>query len=118
MSYSDGEKSETALSPWYNWIFDGALGLASTTASATFDKSGNGEVQFWPLAWWLSANNHQVLDTDYKNYAVVHGCDNWPLSWLPVWHTKNSWLLSRKPTVSEEIVTKAKATMNAKVMNY
>ena len=42
-------------------------------ARARFDEHGNGKVKFW----FFPEGNYVVLDTDYDNYSIVYGCDNW-----------------------------------------
>lgn len=49
-----------------------------------------------------------VLDTDYVQYAVVYGCDDW---FWGVFHTQQSWLLSRTKDISDPLLTKAADTL-------
>lgn len=83
------EYSDTSLPSWISSITSGMLGITDTYSWAKFDQDGNGKVKFW----WYPEGNYQVLDTDYENYSVVYGCDNWPASWLPIVHTEEAWLL-------------------------
>ena len=75
-------------------------------ARATFDKDGYGKVKFW----WYPDGNYWVLDTDYDNYAIVYGCDNWFGFW-----TQEAWLLSRTPTVSDQLVADVKLKLQQKL---
>ena len=68
-------------------------------ARARFDEDGNGNVKFW----WYPEGNYQVIDTDYNNYAIVYGCDDWFFS-----YTKQVWLLSRTPRISQAYIDHAK----------
>ena len=40
------------------------------------------------------------MATDYKNYALVYGCDNWG----PI-YTNEAWILSRNRTLPDSVVT-------------
>ena len=41
-------------------------------ARARFDDEGAGHVKFW----FYPEGNYNVLDTDYDNYTIIYGCDN------------------------------------------
>ena len=71
-------------------------------ARASFDKDGYGKVKFW----WYPDGNYWVLDTDYDNYALVYGCDNW----LGV-YSQEAWILSRTKTLTDLQVAQIKATL-------
>ena len=59
--------------------------------NARFDSNGNGLVS----AAIYPPGNYQILDTDYNNYAIVYGCDDWFF-----FYTREVWLLSRTPRIS------------------
>ncbi|KOB68096.1 Biliverdin binding protein-I, partial [Operophtera brumata] len=51
-----------------------------------------------------------VISTDYTNYALVYGCRNnteIDLKYI------NAWVLSRKPTLAEDILLKVYSELNA-----
>lgn len=48
--------------------------------------------------------DYTVLDTDYDTYAVVYECQK-VASFL---HRKSTAILSRKPTLSQEIISKVR----------
>ena len=81
-------------------------GTGAPYARAKFDDKGNGNVKFW----WYPEGNYQVLDTDYNNYAIVYGCDDWYYS-----YTREVWLLSRTPRLDEHYVDYAKSIIETKV---
>ena len=51
--------------------------------------------------------HHYVIDTDYENYAVVFGCDQWFGFWEVSWAT----LLSRSKTIDTEHTNLAKKAL-------
>mmetsp|Transcript_18702 Transcript_18702/g.28653 ORF Transcript_18702/g.28653 Transcript_18702/m.28653 type:complete len:154 (+) Transcript_18702:278-739(+) len=71
------------------------------------NSKGNYMIQYNPL--WHSM--HQVIGTDYENYAVVYGCDN-------IWWTANlfnyrySLFLSKHKHLEGKYVSKAKQALN------
>ena len=75
-------------------------------ARAKFDEDGNGNVKFW----WYPEGNYQVIDTDYNNYAIVYGCDDWFFS-----YTREVWLLSRTPRLDQRYVDYAMSVIEKKV---
>ena len=62
--------------------------------------------------------NYSVLDTDYTDFAVIYGCENWPVSWAPWIHTENSWMLARSKTVPPETDEKGFTTMRRKLTGF
>ena len=54
-----------------NTIIGGA-DTGTPFARARFDKQGAGHVKFW----WYPEGSYNILDTDYNNYAIIYGCDN------------------------------------------
>lgn len=57
--------------------------------------------------------HHEIIETDYDNYAIAYGCDNW---FGGIIHTRWSSLLSRQAFIPHEYVTMAKTRMED--MNY
>ncbi|KAI5642830.1 lipocalin / cytosolic fatty-acid binding protein family domain-containing protein [Phthorimaea operculella] len=53
-----------------------------------------------------------VITTDYSNYAIVYGCKNRPLLGINVRYI-SAWILSREPTLSEEILERAHQELNS-----
>jgi len=103
MDIDTGVYSDTSLpssiSSVTSYLFN-----TDTYSWAAFDEEGNGKVKFW----WYPEGNYQILDTDYENYSVVYGCDNWPSPYLPIVHTREAWLLQRSPELKDEHLKKAK----------
>ena len=93
----DTENDEPARSitktNWWDWLSDGS----------------NYEF-FW---WGFAKIHHEIIETDYNNYAIAYGCDNW---FGGIIHTRWSSVLSRQPFLSHEYVTAAKTRMED--MNY
>ena len=75
------------------------------------EKDGSGEFG----VWWLPAATYNVIATDYLQYAVVYGCDNWLFGIL---HTEQAWILSRNQEATETIKDKAKAKLAQAVASY
>ena len=73
---------------------------------ARFNEDGNGKVR----ASYYPEGNYQILDTDYNNYTIVYGCDDWFF-----FYTREVWLLSRTPRISQDYVDHAKKVIEAKV---
>ena len=78
---------------------------------ARFDENGNGYVA--PTAFPLIGGNYQILDTDYNNYVIVYGCDDWFF-----FHTREVWILSRTPRISQEYIDIARNTIETKVGKF
>ena len=55
---------------------------------------------------------HYIVDTDYNNYAIAYGCDNWFLFFHVEWAT----LLSREPFLEYPYVRRAKGFLDE--INY
>jgi len=62
---------------WFNWISDGT----------NYEYMLLGMVRI----------HHEIIKTDYDNYAIAYGCDNW---FGGIFHTRWSALLSRQPFLS------------------
>ena len=77
-----------------------------------FDETGKGWVRF---DWLFMDTAYHVLDTDYSQYAVVYGCDNWFWGW---WHTEQVWILGREPESSDTILEKAQTVLGNLVPSY
>ena len=119
----------TATYTWNAWNFLYPVGVNNrahkqssdtlTTTTAMNDESesewnfeyararcswGNGDcnVKFW----WYPEGNYQILDTDYDNYAVLYGCDDW---WFGLMHSRNSWLLNRERNSANQATYKQTA---------
>ena len=58
-----------------------------------------------------------VLDTDYDNYAVIYGCDDYFFGLL---HNEQAWLLNRERNSANQATYKQTAsdTFTAKVPGY
>ncbi len=80
-----------------------------TYSWARCDQSGNCNVKFW----WYPEGNYQVLATDYDNYALVYGCDNWG-----IFYTNQAWILSRKSTLPDSTIQNLISILKAKVPDY
>ena len=52
----------------------------------------------------LPETNYQILETDYLSYSIVYGCDNW---FYGLFHTEQSWLLSRRRTIPDTVKERA-----------
>ena len=96
MSMETKEYNTTELPGWISFFTNDLLGITNTHSWAKFDSEGNGNVKFW----WYPEADYRVISTDYKDYSVVYGCDNWPFNWAPIVHLEETWLLSRKPQLS------------------
>jgi hypothetical protein len=75
-----------------------------------FLSDGSNYEFFW---WGLAKIHHEIIETDYNNYAIAYGCDNW---FGGIIHTRWSSVLSRQPFLSHEHVTSSKTRMED--MNY
>ena len=71
---------------------------------------GKCSVSFFNSPIDLSKSNYQVIDTDYNNYAIVYGCDDWFFS-----YTREVWLLSRTPRLDQKYIDYAKSVIEKKV---
>ena len=73
---------------------------------ARFDADGNGKVRssIYP------EGNYQILDTDYNNYTIVYGCDDWFFSF-----TREAWILSRTPRLDQKYIDIAMNIIEKKV---
>eukprot|EP00356_Strombidium_inclinatum_P015545 CAMPEP_0170493872 /NCGR_PEP_ID=MMETSP0208-20121228/14319_1 /TAXON_ID=197538 /ORGANISM="Strombidium inclinatum, Strain S3" /LENGTH=145 /DNA_ID=CAMNT_0010769853 /DNA_START=122 /DNA_END=556 /DNA_ORIENTATION=- len=75
------------------------------TAKITFDPATSGT----GTASWTPENvirQHHILATDYSNYAIVYGCDDY---WGGLFHVSWATFLSRTKSVSGKIWEKARA---------
>ena len=62
-------------------------------AQCNYEKSGQCRVKIGRAPFW---GDYKILDTDYKNWAVVYSCTDV----IPgVWKTEYAWILTRKPLV-------------------
>ena len=95
----------------YNWWFLGDLSkwLDWTLGSARCDADGNCNVKVF-----FSEGNYQVIDTDYDNYSIVYGCDDY----FGIYYTETSWLLTRERYPDPAIIEQAKAIMKDKIPHY
>ena len=60
------------------------------------EEPGQCYVKFFaPFTRWDKEPNYQVVDTDYDNYSIVYSCDEDDMQYL--------WILSRTPTISQEL---------------
>nr|XP_056708067.1 apolipoprotein D [Euleptes europaea] len=50
--------------------------------------------------WFLPAEPHLVISTDYSNYALVYSC----VTFLWFFHMDDAWILSRTPQLHPETV--------------
>ena len=66
-----------------------------TYSWARCDQSGNCHVKFW----WYPEGNYQILATDYDNYVLIYGCDNWGFV-----YTNQAWILSRTRTLPDSTI--------------
>ncbi|XP_050735599.1 apolipoprotein D-like isoform X1 [Eriocheir sinensis] len=73
-----------------------------------FDNAGAMRVK-WPLNLAGKAD-YTVLDTDYDTYAVVYECQK-VASFL---HRKSTAILSRTPTLSQDIISKERQLISSK----
>lgn len=60
------------------------------------------------LGLFWGKKTHYIIDTDYDNYALAYGCDNYFWVFYGEWAT----LLSREPFVEYPYVRKAKDKLN------
>lgn len=73
-----------------------------------YDWFGDGTNYEW-IWWGMSRYHHEIIETDYNNYAIAYGCDNW---FGGFFHTRWASLLSRDTFIAHEHVTKAKRLMD------
>ena len=59
------------------------------------------------------AGDYLVLDTDYDQFALVYSCGN-----VGFFKIEFGWLLARTPTVSAEVMAKAKAGFEKYGINF
>jgi len=57
-----------------------------------------------------SQPNYRIIDTDYENYSLIYSCDENDMQYL--------WLMSREPTLSDELYNQMIATAQEKVPHY
>ena len=86
------------------------VGTDITTAKARFTDKGEGHVQFY----WYPEGNYNVVDTDYDNWALIYGCDNW----FGIFWTDNAWILSRTKTMEQSKIDEVEEKLNAYVFWY
>ncbi|XP_070559975.1 apolipoprotein D-like [Ptychodera flava] len=60
------------------------------------------------FAWWLSASNYWVLDTDYNQYAVVYSCHDM----FGLVRMQYAWILGRERTMDDRVITNLKTHLN------
>ena len=67
--------------------------------------------------WWFPEGSYNILDTDYDNYAVIYGCDNF---FWGNFHIEQAWLLNRyrKDKNQHEYIAKAIEVFAEKVPTY
>ena len=53
--------------------------------------------------WYMPDGDYRVLDTDYKNYAVVYSCTDI----FGVAKVEMAWILSREQVLEERLMNKA-----------
>ena len=73
----------------FDGISDDGWNIVSRARFDPFFGTGHGYVQFI----FYPEGNYMVLDTDYDNYAIVYGCDDW---FFGLMHLENAWLLNRE----------------------
>lgn len=78
-----------------------------------FDINGHGYNTPW--SWLPVETAFHVIDTDYVQYALVYGCDDW---FWGFFHTQQSWLLSRTQEVSTMVLRRAEDTFAYEVPWY
>jgi hypothetical protein len=78
---------------------------SSSKISIRFDINGHGYNQPWD--WFPIETAFHVIDTDYIQYALVYGCDDW---FWGFFHTEQSWLMSRTEDTNRVILKKARDT--------
>jgi hypothetical protein len=98
-------------SDWKGWYTDGAIekeyydssyeDFYTTDNLVQFDENGSGYTRF---DWLLMSTVYSVLDTDYTQYAVVYGCDNW---FWGMFHSEQVWILSRDTVASDSVIETA-----------
>ena len=72
------------------------------------DLNPQGEGKWY---WWIIPFvNFIVVDTDYDNYAILYGCNDWGL-----FHTRQAWYYSRTPTTGGGLLELAKQALNHKM---
>ena len=91
---NDTQEVEIKNSNWYTWASDGT----------PYEFSG---------LFSLVRRHHQIIETDYDNYAIAYGCDN-IIGGL--FHLRWANLLSREPYLQYEQVRSAKERVNS--FNY
>ena len=60
---------------------------------------------------------HEVLDTDYTNYAIIYGC-NTPWYSFGLFNFRYVNLLSRREQLEDEYITKVKNVLQSVDYNY
>lgn len=87
-------------------IISGKLTLTGKGGEGRF----NVKYQTFPLSYDASL---VVLDTDYKNYAVIWSCSNIG----PIGHTESSWLMARERIPRGEVLQAAYGVLDKYKMN-
>ena len=59
---------------------------------------------------YLDQPNYQIVDTDYENYSIIYSCHEDDMQYL--------WLMSREPTLSDDLLDQMMATAKAALPNY
>ena len=59
---------------------------------------------------WAAESNYQVIDTDYENYSIIYACAEDDMQYL--------WMLSREPTLSDDLSKQMMATAMEALPNY
>mmetsp|Transcript_33191 Transcript_33191/g.50864 ORF Transcript_33191/g.50864 Transcript_33191/m.50864 type:complete len:111 (-) Transcript_33191:718-1050(-) len=58
---------------------------------------------------WLPYSQHEVIETDYDNFAITYACTDW---FRGIFHSQTASLLSRREVLEEVYVKAAKNFMD------
>ena len=72
----------------------------------------NGEIDFYINNVSPDKPNYIVMETDYDSYAMVYGCGD------GVNRVPNLWILSRTPTMDDDLLTRLNASAWTRLPNY
>ena len=59
--------------------------------------------------------NYGIIDTDYDNYAIVYHCSR---RFFDTMHRESFWILTRTPTIDNEMLDKVYAIVGEKLPGY
>jgi hypothetical protein len=89
------------------WETEAYQNSHSLTKTNWWDIWGDGSNYEWYMLG-LARHHHEIVETDYNNFAIAYGCDNW---FGGMFHIRWASLLGRQQFLAHEHVQLAKQKM-------